>query len=308
METTVAELSQAPAGNLARAPVWKVALDLAPMLLAHAGTLAIFWLAVPWQLWLALPAAIYARGLLITAGYHRYFAHRSFKTGRVGQFVLAVLCCVNLQQGPLWWAGYHRHHHRHSDAKGDPHSPHQGGFWWSYCGWLFVPLAPPWNDVPDLRKYLELVWLERVWQVPGLLFACLCFWLGGWPAVCVVFCLSAVVTFHLTFVVNSFGHLVGSRRYATKDHSRNSFVLALLTQGDGWHNNHHHYPAAAQAGFFWWEADGAFRVIRLLEWVGLVWDVRRVPPHRLAPTEGPRTIPTTCEGEDRHVRLDSNAR
>jgi stearoyl-CoA desaturase (delta-9 desaturase) len=271
-------------------------LNLSPMVLAHAGALAVFFTGGTTTEWLLLPLIAYFRGLFVTAGYHRYFAHRSFKTSRALQFVMACLCCANLQQGPLWWAVYHRHHHRHSDDPGDPHSPYYGGFWWAYCGWLFIPLDPDWNTVSDLRRYPELLWLERFWQVPGLLLAGLCWWLGGWGGLCVVFCLSAVVTFQLTFAVNTLAHLVGSRRYPTADHSRNSFLLALLTMGDGWHNNHHHYPHAAQAGFLWWEVDGSFRVICLLERLGLVWGVRRVPAHKLQP-EAPMTLaaaPVEC--------------
>jgi stearoyl-CoA desaturase (delta-9 desaturase) len=249
------------------------------MLLVHVGALAIFWTGGTWLDWALFPLLLYVRGLLTTVGYHRYFSHRSFKTSRVGQFLLAALCCCNLQQGPLWWACYHRRHHRHSDGQGDVHPPFHGGFWWAYCGWLFVPLpAADRECVRALCRYPELVWLERCWQAPGLLLADLCWWAGGWGFLCIDFCLSAVVVFHLTFAVNTWGHLVGSRRYPTPDHSRNSFLLALLTMGDGWHNHHHHYPHAAQAGFFWWEVDASYRVIRLLERLGLVWGVRRGPP------------------------------
>jgi stearoyl-CoA desaturase (delta-9 desaturase) len=259
------------------------ALNLSPMVLVHVGALAVFFTAGTTTEWLLLPLLAYARGLFVTVGYHRYFAHHSFKTGRAVQFVLACLCCATLQQGPLWWAVYHRRHHRHVDGPGDPHSPHSGGFWWAYCGWLFIPLDPDWQTVSDLRRYPELVWLERLWQLPGLLLAGLCWWLGGWSCLCVDFCLSAAVAFQMSFAVNTLSHLVGSRRYPTGGESRNNFVLALLTQGEGWHNNHHHYPHAAQYGFFWWEVDGGFRVIRVLERLGLVWGVRRVPAHKLRP-------------------------
>ena len=276
--------------RLSPAVLFHHVVNLSPMVLVHAGALAAFFTGGAWWEWMLFPAMIYFRGLFVTIGYHRYFSHRSFKTSRMFQFIIGFFCCANFQQGPLWWALYHRRHHRHSDDPGDPHSPYYGGFWWAYCGWLFVPLDPPWEQVRDLRRYPELVWLERFWQVPGLLLAGLFWVVGGWSLLCVVFCLSAVVSFHLTFLVNTFGHLVGSRRYPTPDHSRNSFLLALITLGDGWHNNHHHYPHSAQAGFFWWEVDGSFRVIRLLELLGLVWDVRRVPPHKLPPPPSETTI------------------
>ncbi|MCI0381329.1 MAG: acyl-CoA desaturase [Gemmataceae bacterium] len=257
---------------------------LSPLILVHVGALAIFLTGGALWEWLLMPLFVYLRGLVTTIGYHRYFSHRSFKTSRVTQFLLGFFSSANLQQGPLWWAAYHRHHHRHSDDPGDVHSPYHGGFWWAYCGWLFVPLAPQWRDVSDLRRYPELVWLERFWQLPGFFLAGLSLWAGGWSFLCVCFCLSAVANFHLTFVVNTYGHLLGSRRYNTGDESRNSLFLAFISLGDGWHNNHHHYPHAAQAGFFWWEIDASFRVIRLMEMMGLVWDVRRVPAHKLEPS------------------------
>jgi stearoyl-CoA desaturase (delta-9 desaturase) len=257
------------------------ALNLAPMLLVHLGAAAIFLTGGSLFDWLLFALLLYLRGLCVVVGYHRYFSHRSFKTSRLAQFVLACCCCATLQQGPLWWALYHRLHHRHADRPGDPHSPHQGGFWWAYCGWLFVPLQPDWRGVGDLRRFPELVWLERFWQLPGLLLAGLCWWVGGWSLLCVAFCLSAVVTFNMAFVINTLTHQVGTRRFPTADQSRNSFWLAVLTLGDGWHNNHHHYPGAAQAGFFRGEVDGAYDVIVVLEFLGLVWDVRRVPAHKL---------------------------
>lgn len=270
-----------PRARLSAVGLLRHALNLGPILLVHVGAVAALFIGATWQAWLLVPVFVYIRGFFVAAGYHRYFSHRSFKTSRLGQFLLGVGCCANMQQGPLWWALYHRHHHRHSDDPGDVHSPYHGGLLWAYGGWLFVPLEPEWHYVKDLRRYPELVWLERFWQVPGILLAALCWWIGGWSLLCVGFCVSALISFHGTSIVNTLGHLVGSRRYQTTDHSRNSFLLALLSLGEGWHNNHHHYPHAAQAGFFRWEVDGTFRLIRLLEWLGLVWDVRRVPPHKL---------------------------
>ncbi len=253
-----------------------------PLVLIHTGAAAVLVLEAGLLAWLLVPAILYARGLAVTISYHRYFSHRSFKTSRVGQFALAVAGCLNVQNGPLWWAAHHRIHHRNSDREGDVHSPVRGGFVWAHCGWLFATLSGPDRaGVRDLSRYRELVWLERLWLLPSVVAIGLCWLLGGWAAVCVCFCLTAVVIQHMTFAVNSFGHLIGSRRYQTPDRSRNSFVLAVLTLGDGWHNNHHHYPHAAQAGFRWWEIDASFRLIRLAERLGLVWDVRRVPADKI---------------------------
>src|SRR5262249_45618031 len=203
------------------------------------------------------------------------------------QFILGCLCCVNLQRGPLYWAAIHRRHHRHSDEPGDPHSPIRGGFPWAYFVWMFASLEEPdWATVKDLRRYPDLIWLERFWLVPPLLVAA-GFWLmGGWGAVCVGFCLPAVIALHGASIVNTLGHLIGTRRYQTRDRSRNSFLLACLTLGDGWHNNHHHYPHSARAGFFWWEVDGSYRLICLLRRLGLVWDIGEVPPNKLHPGAG----------------------
>jgi stearoyl-CoA desaturase (delta-9 desaturase) len=257
------------------------AWNLSPILLAHVGGVAALFISSNWKDWALVFAFVYFRGFFVAAGYHRYFSHRSYKISRVGQFILAVCCCANLQQGPLWWAVHHRHHHRNSDSPGDVHSPYHGGIFWAYCGWLFVPLNPEWHYVRDLRKFPELVWLERFWQVPGILLAGLCWWIGGWQLLCIGFCVSALISFHMSSIVNTVGHLIGSRRYNTPDHSRNSFLLALISMGEGWHNNHHHYPHTAQAGFFWWEIDGTFRVIWLLERLGIIWNVRRVPANKL---------------------------
>jgi len=252
------------------------------LIAAHILALAAF-LTDPTALeWALVLPIIMGRGLVVTIGYHRYFSHRSFKTSRAGQFILGVLCCLNLQNGPLWWAAVHRHHHRHSDRPDDAHSPVQGGFLWGHVGWLFGRLTPPdWNSIRDLRRFPELVWLDRLWLLPSVLVATGCWFLGGWSCVCLDFFLTAVFTMHMTFAVNSLAHLVGWRNFDTRDRSRNSHVLGWLTLGDGYHNNHHHYPAAAQAGFFPGERDTSFNVIRVLEALGLVWGVRRVPASKL---------------------------
>jgi stearoyl-CoA desaturase (delta-9 desaturase) len=254
------------------------------IVLIHVGALATVYTGASRLDLLLLLALLYVRGLLVTIGLHRFFSHRSFKTSRPLQFILAFLCCANMQRGPIWWAAIHRHHHRHSDDPDDAHSPVRGGFLWGHCAWVFVTLeSPEHGTVRDLTRFPELVWLERLWLVPGFLLAGVCWLVGGWSLLCAGFCLSAVIVMHTAFLVNSLGHLVGSRRYPTADQSRNSFLLAVLTLGDGWHHNHHHYPHSANHGFFWWEIDTSYRVIRLLERVGLVWDVRPVPPHKLHP-------------------------
>jgi stearoyl-CoA desaturase (Delta-9 desaturase) len=220
----------------------------------------------------------------ITAGYHRYFAHRSYKTSRVFQFILACLGCSAAQKGPLWWAAQHRHHHRTSDTPEDRHSPVTHSFWWSHIGWVLSPVADPTDEqaVLDLSRYPELRWLDRNHWAPPLALAVGCFLIGGWSGLVWGFFVSSVLSHHATFTVNSLCHLWGRRRYATADDSRNNAFVALITLGEGWHNNHHHYQSSANQGFFWWEIDVSYYLICLLACVGWVWDVRRPPQAKRA--------------------------
>ncbi|HVS02487.1 MAG TPA: fatty acid desaturase, partial [Thermoanaerobaculia bacterium] len=211
-----------------------------------------------------------------------YFSHRSFKTSRAFQLLLAVLGSTSLQKGALWWAAHHRHHHRHSDSHGDLHSPGLQGMLWAHVGWILSADhdATEYDEVLDLARYPELRWLDRWHVVPGVALAAVLFALGGWPALVWGFFLSTVLTWHATFCINSLTHMFGRRRYATRDDSRNSLLLALLTLGEGWHNNHHYYKATTRQGFFWWEVDLTYYLLKTLSWVGLVWDLKE-PPAKL---------------------------
>jgi len=220
----------------------------------------------------------------ITAGYHRYFSHRSYKTSRVFQFALAWLGCSAAQRGPLWWAAQHRHHHRTSDTPEDLHSPVTHSFWHSHIGWVLSGESDVTDEgtVKDLSRYPELRWLDRCHWLPPLLLAGLCFLAGGWAGLVWGFFVSSVLSHHATFTVNSICHVWGWRRYATADASRNNVLVALITLGEGWHNNHHHYQSSARQGFRWWEIDVSYYLLWLLAAVGLVWDVRKPPRRRLA--------------------------
>jgi stearoyl-CoA desaturase (delta-9 desaturase) len=248
--------------------------------LAIAGVAMLGW---SWT-GLALALALYLpRMFFVTGAYHRYFAHRSYKTSRWFQFVLALGAQGTFQKGALWWAAHHRVHHKESDEPGDLHSVVQSGFWWSHMGWI---LARDFEDtdlgkIRDFAKYPELVWLNRWWWLPGLAVGALTFAIGGTFALVWGFAVSQVLCWHGTFTINSLSHLFGSRRYATTDDSRNNLALALITLGEGWHNNHHHYQVAARQGFKWWEIDVTYYVLRALGAVGLVWDIHGVPDHVL---------------------------
>jgi stearoyl-CoA desaturase (delta-9 desaturase) len=218
----------------------------------------------------------------ITGGYHRYFSHRSYKTSRAFQFVLALLGAMAVQKGPLWWAGGHRRHHRYSDAPGDMHSPGLEGFWTSHQGWIF---SGRWDNteveqIRDFAKYPELRWLNRWYVLMPVLLAIGCYAVGGFSGLIWGFSISTVVLWHATYSINSLAHVWGTRRYDTGDDSRNNLWLALLTLGEGWHNNHHHYMASARNGFFWWEIDVTYYCLLALEKLGIVWDLR-LPSERV---------------------------
>jgi stearoyl-CoA desaturase (delta-9 desaturase) len=245
----------------------------------HVAALLAFYVGAPIEA-VGLCVATYAiRVFGITGGYHRYFAHKSFKTGRVFQFVLAWLACSATQKGPLWWAGTHRRHHRYADAPGDPHSPREG-FYYAHQGWVF---DNRWEGTPveamrEFTSFPELVWLNKYHFVPPLVLAVACYLIGGFAGLVWGFAVSTTLLWHATYSVNSVSHVFGRRRYETEDTSRNNWLIALLTFGEGWHNNHHYYMASARQGFFWWEVDVTWYILRALSALGLVWDLRVPTP------------------------------
>ena len=241
-----------------------------PFIGMHVACLGVIWVGFSWiAFWVAL--ALYAlRMFAITGFYHRYFAHKAFKTSRALQFAFALIGAASVQRGPLWWAAHHRHHHRHADTERDIHSPLQRGFLWSHMGWFLTArgFRTHWEAIPDLQRYPELRWLDRFDIAVPVVLASALFFLGRWldrvhPALGTSgaqmliwgFFVSTVVLFHATVTINSLAHRFGTRRFDTRDDSRNNWLLALLTFGEGWHNNHHHYPGSARQGFRWWEID-----------------------------------------------------
>jgi stearoyl-CoA desaturase (Delta-9 desaturase) len=224
----------------------------------------------------------YLRMFGITAGYHRYFAHRAFKTNRVFQFILALIGGFSVQKGALWWAAHHRDHHKYSDTEQDIHSPRQRGLFWAHMGWF---LSDQYNDtkmerIKDFAKYPELRVLNKMNEALAAIMVVALFLAGGWTAVVYGFCLSTVLLWHGTFTINSLTHRMGTARYKTGDDAKNSFILSLITMGEGWHNNHHYYQSTANQGWFWWEIDMSYYILKGLSWVGVVSDLRK-PPERV---------------------------
>jgi stearoyl-CoA desaturase (delta-9 desaturase) len=258
-------------------PSWLASL---PFLAAHLVALATPFLSPPEWRWAALAVATYAvRMFAITAGYHRYFAHRAYRTSRAFQLLLAVVGASAAQKGPLWWAAHHRDHHRFSDRPQDVHSPLQGGFWWSHVGWILARRhdATKLERVKDLAAFPELRLVDRFFLVPPAALAAALLAAGGWPALLWGFFVSTVALWHATFAINSLAHVLGTRRYPTADGSRNNAALALLTFGEGWHNNHHFWPSAANQGFRWFEVDLSYAILRLLAALRVVRGLRTPP-------------------------------
>ena len=239
---------------------------------------ASFWVSPTLEVLLLGCVLYFVRMFGVTAGYHRYFSHRTFKTSRTFAFCLAFLAQTSAQRGVIWWASNHRHHHRFSDQKEDLHSPVTSGFWFSHVGWLWNPKSyEEHRNVTDLTRCPELVLLNRYPMLPAIILGVLVWLRWDWSGLVYGFGISTILLFHGTFTINSLTHLWGTRRYQTSDDSRNNLWLALITLGEGWHNNHHRYMKSTRQGFTWWEIDMTFYGLWLLSKLGLVWSLRSVP-------------------------------
>jgi stearoyl-CoA desaturase (delta-9 desaturase) len=263
-----------------------------PFIVLHLGCLLVFVVGCSWTAVIVALLLYFVRMFAITAFYHRYFSHRTFRTSRVAQVIFAILGNTALQRGPLWWASVHRHHHHHSDQEEDVHSPGQRGFLWSHIGWITSQRNYPtdYERVKDLTKYPELVFLNRHDQIVPWAYA-MALWFGGWllsklfPGLHTSgaqifvwgFFVSSIALLHGTLFINSLAHVFGKRRFDTEDDSRNSLLLALLTLGEGWHNNHHRYQHSVRQGFMWWEMDISYYILKMLSWFGIIWDLKPVP-------------------------------
>ncbi len=248
----------------------------------HVLCLAAIWTGVTAEVLIICATLFLVRMFAVTAGYHRYFSHRSFRTSRVGQFILAFVAQSSAQRGILWWAAKHRHHHKHSDSELDVHSPKHRGFWYAHVGWIFVPNQgeTDLSVVPDLAKYPELMWLNKHRYMPAIVLGVVTWLVAGWPGLVVGFFWSTVVLYHASFSINSLAHVHGKQRYVTGDDSRNNWWLALITFGEGWHNNHHAYMGSARQGFRWWEIDLTYYILKSMSWARIVWDLNQ-PPEEL---------------------------
>jgi stearoyl-CoA desaturase (delta-9 desaturase) len=263
-----------------------------PFISINLACLLVFWVGFSWVAFTTALVLYFLRVFSIGAFYHRYFSHRAYKTNRFWQFIFAILGNSAAQRGPLWWATHHRQHHMCADESNDAHSPLHHSFLWSHMGWFLANKNYYYNPerVTDLARYPELVFLDRHDSLVPIILGVSLFLAGvllnhvapglatsGLQMYVWGFCISTMAVFHTTVSINSIAHKFGKRRYETKDNSHNSLILALLTLGEGWHNNHHHYPSAARQGFMWWEIDITFYMLKLMEKVGIIRELRGVP-------------------------------
>jgi len=263
-----------------------------PFVFLHLACLGVIWVGWSWTSVGVAVALYFVRMFAVTGIYHRYFSHKTYSTSRLGQFLLALWGGTAVQRGPLWWAYHHRHHHQHSDQPEDVHSPGLRGFWWSHIGWITSKRNFPtdYTKVRDLARHPELVWLNRFDLVVPVVFATAVWGLGWalelhapslgvtkWQLLIWGFFISTTALFHGTSCINSLAHVMGRRRFATGDDSRNSFLLACITLGEGWHNNHHRYPSSTRQGFYWWEIDITYYLLKALSFTGLIWGLKSVP-------------------------------
>ncbi len=261
----------------------------------HVACLLVLWVGFSWTALAVCIALYFIRMFAVTAGYHRYFAHRSYKTTRTFQFLIGVVAAAALQNGPLWWAAHHRHHHRYSDTEHDVHSPITGTFWWAHVGWILSKKFSAYDPklVHDLEKFPEIRWLNRYYIWSAVALGAVLFAAGmlleahapqlntnGPQLVVWGFFISTTVLYHGTFTINSLAHKFGRRRFDTTDESRNSMILALITLGEGWHNNHHRCLSSERQGFYWWEIDISHYILTMLSWMGIVWDLK-TPPKKI---------------------------
>jgi len=242
------------------------------MVLFHLGAVA----ALFFFTWKALFVAIFlcwvSTSLGIGMGYHRLLTHRGYKTAKWVENCLTLFATLSLEGGPIFWVATHRIHHQHSDQEGDPHSPRDGK-WWAHMGWILVGKSMHHDTttltryVPDLAKDKFHVWITKYHYVPMIALGIALLALGGLPFLFWGIFLRTVVGLHATWLVNSATHIWGSRPFATRDQSTNSWWVALLTWGEGWHNNHHAYPVSARHGLKWYQVD--------LNWYG-IWVMKQL--------------------------------
>lgn len=280
---------------------WKIGTSLIVFILVQATVLTVFTVDFTWSLFWVAFFSYFIRMFGITAGYHRYFSHNAYKTSRVMQFLLGYLGATAMQKGPLWWGAHHRNHHKYSDTEKDLHSPRLTGFWNSHMLWF---LKSDYNHydpkmIKDYAKFPELVWIDKYYWFPPLSLAIV---LGffGYDVLVYGYAVATFLLGHGTWTINSLTHVIGKKRFESGDDSKNHWFLAIITMGEGWHNNHHYYRHTANQGFYWWEYDFSYYILKMMSWVGLVWDLKLPPEHIL---EEGRKLDAIRKGKSQYKSL-----
>jgi stearoyl-CoA desaturase (delta-9 desaturase) len=264
------------------------------MVLLHVGALAALFFFTWKAFCLAVVLWWISGSLGIGMGYHRLLTHRGYKTPKWVEYFLTVCAVLTLEGGPIFWVATHRMHHRFSDHEGDPHSPLDGK-WWSHMGWILMGKSLHHDTttlsryVPDLTKDKFHVWITKYNYLPLIVLAVIVLVVGGLPFLLWGIFLRTAFGLHATWLVNSATHSWGSRRFVTRDQSTNSWWVALLTWGEGWHNNHHAHPVSARHGLKWYEVDFNWYGIWTLKKLGLanqiqVTELSESRPSALAPS------------------------
>ena len=255
------------------------------MIAFHLGAVAALFMFSWKPFLLAIFLGWLAGGFGIGMGYHRLLTHRGYKTSKWMEYLLTICATLTLEGGPIFWVATHRMHHQNTDKEGDPHSPNDGGLW-AHVGWLLTGETKHSGSaelnpyVPDLRKDKFHVWISRWHWIPITVLGIALLVFGGWPYLFWGIFFRTVIGLHSIWLVNSATHMWGSRRFATSDTSRNSFWVALLTFGEGWHNNHHAHPQSSRHGLAWYEFDPNWYGISVLRIFGLAWDVKARSLHQ----------------------------
>ena len=249
------------------------------MVAFHIGAIAALFM-FSWKAVILAAALWYVSGSLgIGMGYHRLLTHRGYKTYKPVEYFLTFCATLALEGGPMFWVATHRVHHQNTDIEGDPHSPRDGGFW-AHMGWIITGRALHNHSsallpyVPDLRKDKFHVFISRWHWLPITLLGVVLMAVGGIQYVLWGIFLRTVLGLHATWLVNSATHMWGKQRFLTGDTSKNSFWVAMLTFGEGWHNNHHAHPQSAKHGLAWYEFDLNWYGISALRMLRLAWDIK----------------------------------
>jgi len=274
------EQAQVDSGVVYSKPARRIGwLGASPFFLIHLLAFGSIWTGITPAAAICCAVLYFVRMFAVTGVYHRYFSHRTYKTSRFFQFCLAFLAQTSAQRGALWWAAHHRHHHRYSDQPEDLHSVANDGFWYSHMLWIFDDgnQATDYNRIRDFARFPELRFLNKYYLLPPIALGTLVFFTLGASGLFFGFFASTVLLWHGTFTINSLSHVFGNKRFNTTDHSRNNWLLAIVTMGEGWHNNHHRYSGSTRQGFYWYEYDITYYILKALSFVGLVWKLSPVP-------------------------------